>query len=377
MKIAHVISGLTKGGGEKVAVELANTAVQHGDEVTMILGWPEDPAFLQDQLRPDVKIIFVSKNKKHVYLKMIPWLFKNKKLLEGQDILHCHLTYGTFFGSSAKLIIRSLRKNVKPLIVETNHAVGMLVPAFARWRSARLASMRDGYVLMAKDNYWNNFLEKRPKLPAAIIPNGIAPFPGERSEAGRRQLFEQLNIPAGVQYLVGTVGMLRPDRQPELYIPIFKQIHTTLGEAVHFIMVGAGSEMEKIQALIQAEGLSSKVSLPGLVNRPAEIVQQLDVYVSLSVGETAGISMIEAAMCRLPVVAIQLTPGYVMKPEDWVWSDTDLAKVAEKIIHLLTDAVAAKELSGKQYAFVNMHYTAEAMYRAYHDFYKKVLNSRP
>lgn len=375
MKIAHVISGLTKGGGERVAVELANIAVQKGNEVTLILGWPENPEFLQNSIHPAIKILFVSTSKKKSYPAMFFWVLKNKNWLSGQDILHCHLTFGTFFGTVVKFLVRSWG-NKKPLIVETNHSVGMAIPNIDRWRNAKMAAMRDGFVLMATDPFWSKFIKDHPQLPIAIIPNGIAPLPGKRSEASRKAFFVKLGIPSNVKYVVGTVGMLRIDRSPTLYIPVFKEIYNALGEDVHFVMAGAGPEMERIIRLIKENGLTDKVSLPGLVNDPADIIHNLDIYVSVSVGETAGISMIEAAMCNLPVLANQLTQDYKMKADDWVWSDTNPTNVGREIVHLINDEEARKELSGKQYAYVINNFTAEAMYHRYNEFYQKVKDSK-
>ena len=42
MNIVHVVPALTKGGAERVAVELANHAVGSGHKVTLIAGWSVD-----------------------------------------------------------------------------------------------------------------------------------------------------------------------------------------------------------------------------------------------------------------------------------------------------------------------------------------------
>ena len=55
MKIVHVISCLTKGGGERIVAELANEAVKQGDEVAIIAAWPEDPVLL---LRLPIRLLY-------------------------------------------------------------------------------------------------------------------------------------------------------------------------------------------------------------------------------------------------------------------------------------------------------------------------------
>ena len=374
MKIVHVISGLTKGGGERVVAELANKATEKGDEVTILAAWPVNPEFLQNSISKAVEIKFVSKQNSFAYLKIIPWIFKNKNWLGNADVLHCHLSYGAVFGAMAKIILRKILRKNFPVIVETNHAVGMPVPKINRWMHSTLIMMKDGLVLMAKDPYWNKFIKQHPRLTNDFIPNGIALQVPEKNEDKKFQFKKKLGIPTNSKYLIGTVSMLRPDRKPDLYIPICKNIYQKMGNEVHFILGGNGIEFEKIKLLTAENKLTDTFYMPGLVDGAAEMISNMDLYVSISVGETTGISMIEAAMCKVPVVGIQLTEGYISTDEDWVWSHTDLNKVAEKIIFLLENELERKALADKQFKYVNEHFTADTMYASYNAFYKRVIS---
>lgn len=375
MKIVHVISGLTKGGGERVAAELANKAAEKGDEVTILAAWPVNPEFLQNSISKVVDIKFVSKQNSFAYLKIIPWIFKNKNWLANADVLHCHLSYGAVFGSMAKIILRKILRKNTPVIVETNHAVGMLVPKLNRWMHSKLIRMKDGLVLMAKDPYWTAFVKQHSDLANDFIPNGIALQVPEKNEEKKYQFKKELGIPQHCKYLIGTVSMLRPDRKPDLYIPICKDIYQKLRNDAHFILGGDGIEFEKIKLLAAENKLADIFHMPGLVKIAAEMIGNLDVYVSISVGKTTGISMIEAAMCKVPVIGIQLTEDYISTDEDWVWSHTDLNKVAEKIIFLLENEDERKALTEKQFKYANEHFTADAMYASYNTFYKKVISN--
>lgn len=376
MKILHVISGLTKGGGERVAVELANEAVAMGDRVTLLVGWPEDPAFLQHRIHPSVQLKFVARSKKLAYLKIIPFIMGNKKWICSNDVLHCHLTFGSLFGTWVNIILRFLLRNKKPIIVETNHAVGMLVPKFSRWLHSRMSLHCDGMVLMAEDKYWGDFIKAHPSITTEKIFNGISLVkPVEEQEYKNKQL-QQLGIPDTCRYLIGTISMLRPDRNPQMYIPIFKQIRQVLGNGAHFILGGGGVEFDKIAKMVEDEGLSDHFHMPGLVSEPVSVFSVLDVYVSISMGDAAGISMIEAAMCRLPVVGIQLRENYKMKDSDWVWSNTDLNEVAKKIITLLQNDTEKAQMAEAQNKYVITHLTSEAVYNAYDLFYKKIMKNK-
>lgn len=369
MKVIHVLSGLTKGGGERMAVELANKSAENGDVVTLIAGWPVNPEYLQDKVHPSVEVKFIGSGKWAAYRGIFSWIWTNRKWICSNDVLHCHLTFGSVFGSLARIL---LNKTKRPAIIETNHAVGMPVPKLNRWLQSRMLARRDGVVFMAMDPYWKNFVSKHPLLPAAIIPNGISVLTTGKNAAGRQSLLNENQIPGNCKYLVGSVSMLRPDRNPILYVHVFAEIYKILGDTVHFILGGAGTEHEKIKDLVQKNGLSGNFHLPGLVNDTVTIFSNLDIYVSVSVGETAGISMIEAAMCHTPVVAIQLTKNYQAKEEDWVWSHTDTKEVAKKIVDLLENRQLRDDITVKQNQFVTSNFTSAAMYQSYHSFYSKI-----
>ena len=104
MNIAHVVPALTKGGGEKVAVELANHASRAGHNITIIVGWSVNPRLLRDTLLPEVKVVCVSKPqiKDSALFWLIFWFWMNRDLMDSQDIIHCHLSYGLMFGCLVK-----------------------------------------------------------------------------------------------------------------------------------------------------------------------------------------------------------------------------------------------------------------------------------
>jgi glycosyltransferase involved in cell wall biosynthesis len=372
MKILHVISGLTKGGGQRVVVELANEAFQKGGEVTIVAGWPEDPAVMQNLINAQINVQFIGQTKQLAYLKIIPWVFKNRKWICSFDVLHSHLTMGSIIASVFTIISKLSFQKIRPISVETYHAVGMPIPKFNRWFHSQLMLFRDGVVFMAKDPYWDNFIKNHPRLKTPVIPNGVSVVLPSKKEAQKEILLSELGIPQKYSFIVGTVGMLRPERKPELYIPIFQLINKILGKDIHFLMVGGGGEFDRIKMIVNDSGLKENIHLPGTINNPTYAISNMDIYVSVSVGETAGISMIEAAMCKVPVVAIQLTEGYKAKTEDWVWSHTDTTEVANRIIFLLQNKYERNKLAANQFDYVNKHFTSEAMYAAYNLFYNEL-----
>ena len=107
--IVHVLPLLTKGGGERVAVELANHAAQLGHRVTVLAAEPVAAELLQASVHPAIEVRFVCgapAGRVRRYLRILPWLWENRAWILRQDIVHCHLTYAAVFGTLVGLLGR-------------------------------------------------------------------------------------------------------------------------------------------------------------------------------------------------------------------------------------------------------------------------------
>lgn len=374
MNIIHVLPALTKGGGERVAAELSNYAVQDGHEVTIIAAYPVDSALLRDSLNYDVDVRYVSDSvdsKIGRYLRILPWMWRHRFLLADQDIIHCHLTYGTIFATFVKVF----RRGSRPIVVETYHAVGMPIPRLMRWFHARLAVHRDAFVLMAQDAFWDKFLARHPDLLSRIIPNGISISGTTRIDTAESISYRNdLGIPDNCKYVIGSVGRLSPDRKPWLFLPIFTEIANVLGPDVHFVIAGGGTELDPMRSLVKEHGLAGRVHLPGLILDPKPVMLALDLYITLNVGATPGVAAMEAAMLGVPVLAIQLLARYRPSPSDWIWSSANPLDLANRSIHILRSPPDRMSLIESQRSYVRDNHTAEVMANSYSQLYRDALS---
>jgi glycosyltransferase involved in cell wall biosynthesis len=375
MKIVHILPSLNRGGAERVVAELANSSVKEKHEVTILAAHQVDAALLQTSFLPAVRVRYISESKNfgvNRYFSIVPWLFRNFSWLAEQDIIHCHLTFGSVVGEAIH-IWKKISGHKKPAVVETYHAVGMNISKYHRWLHSQFAARRDAVALMAEDEYWNAFLMKHPHLLSKIIPNGISILGQEPVDQEMRLNYRrELGIPDDCKFIVGTVGNLRQDRQPWLYIEIFSEVARVLGSQVHFVIAGGGKESEfgRLKLVINEYGLEGRVHLPGLVLNPGIPRSIMDLYVTLNVGSLTGIAALEAASSFLPVLAIQLRAEYNCGPEDWIWSSSDPLKLAEKAIELIHSSSDRKALAEKQAGYVRAHHTTEMMMESYFKLYQ-------
>jgi glycosyltransferase involved in cell wall biosynthesis len=375
LKIIHVVSALTKGGAERVVVELANQGVLNGHTVTIIASNYYDKTILQNFLSPRVEVIFISKSWIRAYISIPFFIFVKRKLLYKADILHCHLSFGSLFGAIAFFLKKIVSFSSKVKIVETNHSVGMKLPKKNILIARFLGLFKNGYVLMANDVYWENTYKKGKPI-VEVIPNGIKELLPITSPQHKQATLDSFNLPKRYKYLIGTVGMLRPDRQPILYIKLVKKIVDTIGDDIMFIMGGSGTEEQILKTEIERLSLQKNITMIGLVSNPVNLMSVLDVYVSLSVQSNVGISMIEAAMCKTCVVGYQLNDLYTTNDLDWVWSSNDLDLLAAKIIHLLKNDSERREMISKQNNYVFNNLTVQKCSIAMNIFIRKYVQNR-
>ncbi|MDQ2879145.1 MAG: glycosyltransferase [Pseudomonadota bacterium] len=373
LKIVHVIPALTKGGAEKVVVDLANQGARAGHDVTVVAGFPVDPALIQHTLLPAVTLKFVAPAglpKLRPYLTIIPWLLRNWSWLRQADIVHAHLTFASIFATAVQWT-RRITGGTGPRTVETFHGVGMPIRPSQRSRAARLAQGRDGFVLMAEDAFWADFAAKHPRLPTAVIPNGIDTDMAPYDEAERIAYRRMIGMPDSAR-VIGTIGRLRAERNPFATVAAFAEAAKRLPDDVHFIIGGDGPMTDAVRAEGNRLGLGERLHLPGLVIDPALAIAIMDVYVSMNVGAITGIAGLEAAAAGKPVIALQARPGHIATDADWIWSSEDPAAVGAEAARLLDDPAATSALGESQRAHVTAHHSAATMARAYEAFYRRI-----
>lgn len=372
MKLVHVLPTLSKGGAERVAAELANSAAREGHEVNLLLAYPVDPSLLQDSLDPRVKFHFVRQRRSRfaVYAWLLHWLFSNRLWLMSRDVIHCHLTFGSVVGSLV-YALRAAGGRATPVIVETCHSVGMAIPAWRRSLDAALARQRDALVLMAVDNFWTRFRANHPDLEIREIPNGVVARPGPPAEAVQAYR-RQVGIPAGAR-VIGSVGRLVHERRPDALLEAFAAAAGRMPDNVHLLLGGEGPERAALAARAQAHGIGDRVHLPGLVRDPAQLFDLVELYLTVNVGEVTGVAAMEAAMPGLPIVAFQMLADYRPTGNEWIWSSRDIGALADRIVALVADRRGRDLLAKRQQSHAIEHHSLASMARAYESLYHDLL----
>lgn len=372
MKILHVLPALSKGGAERVAVDLANQAVGDGHRATLlvatsaadeVLPVPLDPRVERRTIYPD------GADRIARYARIPGWTAANRPWLADFDVIHCHLTFATLFGEAARRSLRAIPAARRPVIVETNHGVGLDKRRAALALFSRLLARRDAVAFMAFDPFWRRFAARHPGLPTRLIPNGVSLPEIPSQPTARAAMRERFGIPPDAP-VVGTVGRMVAERRPRLYLPAFAEIDRASARRAHFVIGGAGPEVEPIRQIAAEMGLAGRVHLPGLVTDPVPLMAGLDLYFTMMVGEQAGIAALEAAALGAPVLGIQLGDEVPAEADHWLPSNRDPAALGRFAAGLMARPEALAALAERQLEYVWTHHSAVAMARAYYEFYR-------
>jgi glycosyltransferase involved in cell wall biosynthesis len=373
MQILQVLPHLSKGGAERVVIELSNKLVEAGHDVTLLLAFPVDPVLNQQYLNKRVKVQFVFEepsNRIFQYLKLPLWVAKNWRALRVYEVIHCHLTFGLVFGFFISFF-RKLISLSDIRLIYTCHMVGVGVSRNNRFLHRRLSYFFDAFVLMARDNYWRKFIIEKKQKNIHLVVNGISVDKKTLSTKSERDKIRRSSGNAKKTYTVGTISRLQVERKPWLFLEIFSRIQKLTDGDVRFILGGEGSERDSLTKQSHRLGLGETLLMPGLVQNPKTVLERLDLYVGLNVEEITGIAGLEAVFSGVPVVGIQLDSSYTNGANDWIWSNEDPMVVARKIVDYLKNPNQLSKIAEEQYKLAIEKFSVERMRDNYLKLYEK------
>ncbi len=132
---------------------------------------------------------------------------------------------------------------------------------------------------------------------SGVEPTGLSPFPGEERARLRAELALPIDAP-----VLGAIGQLVPHKGHVHLIEAMKQI-VAVAPRARLVILGEGEERAELEASIARHGLGSVVSLPGYLPHARRYLPAFDLYVSSSVEEGLGTSILDASRAGLAVVA--------------------------------------------------------------------------
>jgi glycosyltransferase involved in cell wall biosynthesis len=305
MRVTVVISSLKGGGAEKVAMNLANSWVSKGREVTLLttsqrgarptlpvdarivhrdLGWPR--ASREDELATE-SVAAVLRGMQHtgstdLLSQTLLLASLREAILESKpDVVVAHIDV-----TNIRVIAAMQGTGIPVIACEHTDAERVSLGA---WRDARNALYPRAYAVVAPHESIAQWLSKRG-APAVAIANSLAPPPG----FGRRR--------SGARLQLLTLTRLSREKRLDLMLHAFSRVS---GEHPMWVLhiYGEGPLRQSLEALAEKLGIRNRVLFRGFTDDPYRVLRGAEVYVSSSAVEGFGNAIWEALACSLPVVA--------------------------------------------------------------------------
>lgn len=201
-----------------------------------------------------------------------------------------------------------------------------------------------------------------PPGRVALIPSGIDVRDFEQvDEKTRMDLRTRYGL--GSEPLVGIVARLSDVKGQDVMISAMKIVVKDAPEA-KLLLAGEGKMEGVLRDMVAAFGLEKHVFFYPVVNRTAEILAMLDIFVMPSRQEGLGLSIMEAQATGLAVVASNVggiptliedgRTGVLVQPQD-------PQALAEAIIHLLKDQDARVRMGRAAREFIRCNHSSDKM----------------
>src|SRR4051812_30189133 len=235
MIVAHVLSSLRVGGGERVALDLAGGQAEASHQVMVVsLSPPPDGPLDQAFLGRGVAVHRVSK-RPGVDLTLLPRLaalFRRQQV----DVVHTHNRLPLIYAAAAG-------KLAGAVVVHTRHGPGRGTTR-ETWLRRAAGRFLDAYVAVSPElaELARGLGDCAPRK-LSVIENGIDLVRFRADPDARRAVRAELGIPAEA-WVVGSVGRLAPEKDYPLLV---RAAAPLLGPDARLVLVGDGAEAAAIR----------------------------------------------------------------------------------------------------------------------------------
>lgn len=372
MRILFATTRLTYAGAPKMMAWIANQMAAKGHEVHLVTFYSEEQARL---LHENVKMISlrVTQSRSRLVrnttgmLKTLGRLHKLVLKLKPDVVV-------TFLDSVGYVYLPIGRLFTKTKIVASER-----VDPYAhhgKTAAVRFALMNFAHGTVFQTDGARNFFENRKRVfrNSTVIPNPVV--------TGDKILAMQKSIPAykDRDKTIVTVGRLslRQKRQ-DVLLDAFK-LFLDKNPGYTLVMYGDGPDRAKIQAMIEARGLTGKAVLAGRTDRVEEMIFHAAAFVLTSDYEGIPNALIEAMSIGVPSVSTDCSPGgaalLIRDGENgYLVPCGDAKAIAEKLSLVVNEAHIAERFS-KNSPSITSEFAEAVIAEKWETYFQKVTGNK-
>lgn len=202
----------------------------------------------------------------------------------------------------------------------------------------------------------------------AIIPPGLELPPA----LSREQARHEMGIP-GDAPVISFIGRLAPIKRPDRFVETVRLIHEARPD-VHFLVAGDGSEA----AVVQEAALKLPITFLGWRDDPQNVLAASDALMLTSDNEGTPLSLIQAALMGLPVVATRVgsVPDVVQDGVTGWTTDTTPESLASACLELVSNPGDARLRGSKAQELALQRYGVARLAQDHAQLYRQIRQAR-
>ncbi len=363
MRILHISSAKTFGGGERHLVDLSRELQKRGHEVFVALRPTNE---WQDRLD-----FLTSEHILHVSIRNSFGMFSARRIsrfIENRDIqiVHAHVARDYL---TASIATRSVGK---PKMVLTRHVMFPMKP-FYRF-ALRNVSAAIGVSTPVHKQLLKIFSPEKVRL----IPNGIQMPAGSGRQAEAGIAFREMHqIPPDVP-LVVTLGELNPLKGQRDFVLAANEIVKRIPNC-HFVIAGKDNSIDQrfrreLKRLVRVLGLDDRFLWLDWLEDLNPMLAAADIFVSPSHTESFGLAILDAMAVGTPVVATE-TDGAreLMAGTNSLVPIKDPIALCETVCRFIENDEVRHHLGEQLYRTARERFGLRSMVDSTEDLYKEIL----
>lgn len=358
MRILHISSAKTFGGGERHLVDLCRELDARGHEIFVALRPTNEWQDRLDFLPPERFL--------HVSIRNSFGMFSAKRIArfiekENIELVHAHVGRDYIAASVAT------RSAGKAHLLVTRHVMFPMKP-FHRFalRNVRAA-------IAVSPPVRDAMMRVFPREKVKLIPNGITMSDIVDEHAGR-EFRETHDIPSDVP-LVATIGELKPLKGQRDFVLAANEVVKRIPDC-RFVIAGKDNSIDQrfrreLKRLVRVLGLEDRFLWLDWLDDITPILTAADIFVSPSHTESFGLAILDAMAAGTPVVATATDGARELLGNDHVLVPVkDPLALAQTVCALLEDGEyrhklgdALRRSARERYGLAQMVNSTEALYR--------------
>jgi glycosyltransferase involved in cell wall biosynthesis len=293
------------------------------------------------------------------------------------DIVHINSSKAGFLARIAAKLAGA------PVVIFTIHGLSFdfeLRPRFAPlllFFEKLLSPITDGFIAVAgtcRDEFIENKVCAQDKI--RVIHHAFEYELIDKATQDKGKLSE-IGLSEN-DFVVGSVGHFRKAKGYE-YLVETAELVKKENDRIKFVIIGEGTEQEKITNLVREKGLDDTVKIPGSRSDVPELLKVMNLFLRPSIHEGLGFAILEAMYAGLPCITTDVSGAREIIEDGktgYIVPVRDSKMMAEKIVYLYNNPTVAESLGSAARASVKEGFSPEGMVDKIEEYYLELLKKK-